>query len=614
MTFAQQASSLLPSCSGPLSHAADVAALIAVTLVELASFTIALFFAVRSAREGAAFALIAAVSAADEAAAYRALGRTGPIRRALVTRTIRRAIREAWAELPEGTAEVDVFRRAAVASAGRASKGASTEDAFAALAARLKAPPKPSRALSFVLLGALIAGLSGVGLWFFQNRDDSALRAIFKQRTTSYRIELNNRLIVREGDAAGAVDSAVKVSLDKKADAIAADVKKTKLGERGGAALFGLLAAAQIATTSKDTAVEQENEKLAASAAQLNKLLADARARYLVTTDVTSRGGRRTVQIFSFEVEERGAVCVEGRSVPIAHVRRIDEVNWSINGLSLVFDRQGIVVVSEIESLLVRRILPLLAPEAVSEMNEVEKVAVREEMGSLSGWDAKELVEVGQLIAMRSAILSRISRDVETFLSGIRYDTWKGRAPDGDLAELVRIEEKLERRIDGYKSIERAFALAVEAYAASAVRITEPDSKVVIPAELTALTGDAPALAPQVAIIARWIASDLAELGANPGWPRTQLALMSRALSDPGNFQWYAGTVVIEALARELGIAIEKGSPRSVPMARDALMKKPAAAINEAAKKARAKLYGSDGGIVGRCGGRDVLFGLGTCR
>jgi hypothetical protein len=461
-----------------------------------------------------------------------------------------------------------------------------------------------------------VAALGVAALLMLRNADDARLRTLLQKRAPRYRIELNNTLLVKEGNKAGTVNPTAKVTLDGMRDSIGAEMGKTRLGARGSATIAALLDREQQAAAASETALDEEIRALAATAGTLNRLLGEHRAELLVSTDITVRNGRRTVQFFSFDVEERASTCVAGRRVRVAHVRRLDEVNWNINGVGLVVEREGLVVLNEIEKLIVHELLPALSvAEEDSGMGPAEHAVVREDLGRIAEWGAEEQAELAQLLASRKSVMTRVARgDADGFTTDVRYDTWRGRAPDGDLLELQRIEDKLQLRRDGYKRLERAFALSVERWVAQAVRDSEPDAPRPVPAELTALTGDSAAITGQVATIAGWIASDLAELGANVVYPRTQLAMLARSLDDPGNFKWYAAIVIIQALAHELGDEVDGKNADDVARAKLALLKQTPSALAEAARKARRRMYGSEGGGAGRCAGRDVLWGFGSCR
>lgn len=614
----------LPECSRVPSHWLDHAVLAGLVVL---SIGIALLARARlrasrrpgAVQEGAVRALIQAAKAGDESAAYRSLGRTNAILRIFVKRRIARALRASWEGSDEGgVSEAQTIQRAAVALATGKAAPADADDlaeAFAAIEARHAGPPAPRRGPLYAMGGVVAASLAVLAVVLVRNADDSRLRALFKHKAPRYRMDLNNTLLVKEGDAAGTVNPVAKASLDRMRDTLSEEIGRTRLGERGSAALGALLGREQQASASKDTSIDEEIQLLASTAGALNKLLAEHRADFLVSTDVTVRNGRRTVQFFTFDVEERAWTCVEGRSVRVTHVRRLDEVNWNINGLSLVYNREGLVILDEIEKLLVHELLPLLASgEGEGATTPAGRAAVREDLARIAEWDDKERDEVAKLLSSRRSILARIARDPDTFTTGTRYASWHGRAPDGDLLELQRIEDKLDLRKDGYRRIERAFALSTERYAAQAVRDTEPDSPRPVPAELTALAGDSPRIAAELAVIARWIGGDLAELGANEAYPRTRLAMLGGNLDDPGNFKWYAAIVVIVALGKEVGLEVNAKSQRSVREALEKLLQEKPGALSEAARRARKRLYGGEGGAKGRCAGRDVLWGLGACR
>jgi hypothetical protein len=646
----------LPACAGLPSHATGDAIAAAVVAVVVMSVFVAILVASRRpgiATRTAVRALVQAALAGDEAAAYRSLGRTSALVRPFARRHIARALREAWAgaesDAGAGLSEADTARRAAVALAN----GAAPRDpealaaAFAALEAAHTGVAPPWRAPLYVLAAIGVAGVAVAIPALVRRADDGRLRALLQKGVPRYRMDLNNTLVRKAGEAAGTVDQRARAALDAKRAELVADVARTRLGTQGATALGDLLAeaaeaaaggaggaaspaetpdapeadaAATAAVAAKRAAALDEAVRaLGAHAGAFDRVLEDHGAPMLVATDVTVRNGRRTVQLFTFEVEERASACVAGRRVRLAHVRRLDEVAWSINGLALVDDGQGLVVLDEVEKLLVRELLPALAPDgdptASVRMGEAERAAVRAELPRIAGWDEAEAREVGSMLASRRAILSRVSRgDVDRFESGIAYETWKGRAPDGDLAELQRIESRMALRRDGYAKLERALAISTERYAAQAVRDAEPDAAHPMPAELTALTGESPAVIAQAGVIARWIGADLGELGANDAFPRTQLGLLTSALDDPGNYKWYAAVVMVEVLGRELGLAVDPKSRASVLAAKDALLAKAPDALTAAARAARRKLYGDDGVTPTRCADRTLLGALGVCR
>jgi hypothetical protein len=355
---------------------------------------------------------------------------------------------------------------------------------------------------------------------------------------------------------------------------------------------------------------------------------------YYVDTEVMRMGdGRGRVLLATFAVERVTPYRSGGRRVNALRIRRLDTLNFdrAILGFTRPNIRDGLVLRTRVEDHLVSFVVPALAEGAQMPLADVRAqqraapwvarvgaAAGQDARLELRGYvrDAAGLAELGRLLGRRNALFlgwsdalllegirlplpDRYDLDLERFAnikSLIAPSEWRelediqDALSDESMRSLFRaVADPLERSIEHHEVQHRLDFLS--------------GALARLPPEIEAYTG---ALAAgerrneRAERTTEETSAYLAELARDPSLVKTKLALVSAFLFREhgwGSAESYAGLVVFEGLARELGLT---HGPLVVRMRIDrdalatlylALRAKPAPALARAAQRLWERLY-----------------------
>jgi len=324
---------------------------------------------------------------------------------------------------------------------------------------------------------------------------------------------------------------------------------------------------------------DKEAHELSAKVRAVSDQLAAAGIGYFLEGDVVTMSGHAHALVFAYRVEDVRFVHVLGLPRRVLSLRRIDRVNLMHNELGMQSDDLGdpVVLLDQIDAHVVRRTLPVLAPEAPYALAEDDDAwavrddaralmaaagaAIRDDLVRALGADAGPATEVATLLEQRAMLLGEHRwRAVDLLLPGDVLD----RLPLGD--DLPRVQE-IELALVDHDAVDLAARCrdvvaasvrrheaqhGIDADRADALRYPEPLAELLGPAY-----GDDGEPYRRVERARAELAAYLSQIANDPVTPRLALwnvvrhALTARMA---GSAESYAGVLIATGLARELAI------------------------------------------------------------
>jgi hypothetical protein len=376
--------------------------------------------------------------------------------------------------------------------------------------------------------------------------------------------------------------------------AVVGAVAQRALGSDVTAALSELMdASGWVAATRESDGGARESERFYNGANALAAVLRRRNLPYFVDADIISGRARPLPLLMSFYIERESVFEAGGVSVRAIDLWRLDTLTVRYGALGYTRPRTpaALVLLDQVESDLVRSVLPALAPGEPSELVDdetreqnlpwavaIERVAgeaVRKHYRALSV--DPHVIEVGRLLAKRRALVRR----------------WRVTMADG--GNLLHVPERLIPEADYGKDLhlrvaneelydwdELHDALLSKPNYAAFLRLRDPYVLAIerhevehrldfahgfrpVPASLCRILGlenalDAPAGSIQERVSSEFSAY-LAQLAEGPDSPVLELIVLSGILLNThssGGVYWYAAIGLLEAVATELGIDPEQ--------------------------------------------------------
>ncbi|MCP4447993.1 MAG: hypothetical protein GY811_22060 [Myxococcales bacterium] len=389
------------------------------------------------------------------------------------------------------------------------------------------------------------------------------------------------------GRDSASVGSEIRADLEESLGAVMTSARKAAMSaqaiERLQALLDACLEAAVVDEGELDAAADEFTKRILS----LNDSLATAGLGFFVDGEMLSRGGTRSVLLFTFEVHQVVLYRSGGHDVRTLRLRRLDNLNWkySLLGFTSPQRRDAVVLDNKVEEHLLE-LLPLLAEDSLLDpfdlpledtytdwYTETRKRAVRVVATEL-GKAGEHVAELADLIARRHDIYGRWNELLESRQMSINYPSrleveWKyrrqmeGLATHSDMDKLDKIQKAL-----GGKKMRGTFALAQDLFSRSVERHETQHRldlaelyRLPLPEELGRYVGELPngyrGGSDLASSAVAEMSAYLSELARDPLTPRTNLTLLARYLLNRGAWgmgESYAALVIFEGLAAELGI------------------------------------------------------------
>jgi len=533
-------------------------------------------------REDIAAALARGVEAGSVIAAQNALKRLDP----LVSVLARRKLNALWARAAREAFAIDEpAHRLRVAAILHAEPKAELafEDRAAVLEryVALGAHPGPRRRGPWPTLGLLaLLGICALGGGLLRR----ALSA-FDPRATDAGHVLGEDLglfVARTNNGVTGAD------LNEARSALTGPVAERALGADTARAL-GELADAMGWARSAPTASGSESERFYNAANALAASMKRRNLPYFVDADIMARAESPLPILMSFYEQREAEFDASGVKVRALDLWRLDTLGVRYGALGYTRPRTpaALVLLDQIESDLVRSVLPALAPGEPSELvddetreqdlpwvTEIERTAgaaVRKHYAALSA--DPHVIEVGKLLAKRRALVRRWRRTVAQGGNLLRVP--ERLIPEADYGKDLHLRVANQELYD-WDELHDAL-LSSKNYAAF-LRLRDPYVQATerhevehrldfargfrpVPTSLCRILGlenplDAPPGSIQERVSAEFSAY-LAELVESPDSPVLELVVLSNILLNQnlgGGVYWYAGLGLFEAIATELGI------------------------------------------------------------
>jgi hypothetical protein len=351
-------------------------------------------------------------------------------------------------------------------------------------------------------------------------------------------------------------------------------------------------------TRARDTTAAQREELKDQFFARVGAANAAMRARgtpYFIDGDVLTsseaEGASPRTQplLLSFYVEREVEVLAAGAPIRALHIWRLDQLNLAQAFLGYTRPRtpEALVLLDQIETELVMYVLPALPPGEGAILADADEqdddswqaplharaAQVVREHYAAPGAEGDAAARIGKLLARRRALVNKWRREIAGL--GMRFRVPERLVPESDYrrdldrlvprSELFEWDDLHEELLS--PELERAFVRMRSRYAASVERhevqhrIDFGRGLVPIPEPLRARLGLGSGLdARPESLGARArdeMSAYLAMLAASPASSRLDLVLLSRFVFDrraQGNAYCYAALIIIEELARQLGL------------------------------------------------------------
>ncbi|HEY4102605.1 MAG TPA: hypothetical protein VGM44_01900 [Polyangiaceae bacterium] len=538
-------------------------------------------------RADLAAALARGVEAESVIAANAALGKLDPLLALVARRRVRRLLRRADLEAVLLDDPAQRLRIAALFNEDpKIALDFSDRDAVLARYAELGARPGPNRRGPWFTLGTLFILGALLAAGFFVRR----AFAPFDPRETAAGRVLGEGLAMFVARTSNGVNG---TALAETRQTLTGPEAQKALGKDTVGALSELLdASGWVVASQNPDGPLRESERFYNGANSLGALMRKGKLPYFVDADIIARAGAPLPLLMSFYIERESEFEAGGTTVRAIDLWRLDTLGIRYGALGYTRPRTpaALVLLDQIESDLVRSVLPALAPGESSELvddetreqdlpwvTEIERRAgetVRNHYAALSA--DPHVLEVGRLLAKRRMLVRR----------------WRATVADG--GHLLRVPERLIPEANYGKDLHLRVAneelydwdelhddlLAKKNYAAF-LRLREPYVAGIerhevehrldfargfrpIPASLCKILGlenplDAPAGSRQERVSSEFSAY-LAQLADAPDSPELELVVLSSILlnANSGGTYWYAALGLFEAIATELGIDPER--------------------------------------------------------
>lgn len=318
-----------------------------------------------------------------------------------------------------------------------------------------------------------------------------------------------------------------------------------------------------------------------------NAALRAGKQPYFLDGDILGTNGRRLPLLFSFYVQHDASLVADGQPERVVHLWRLDGLNMRKPYLGYTRPGMGAAIVSldEVETELVRWVLPSLEPNEPAELLDEESrdpkldwqqslqlaagTAIRQEIDT--GKDPI-VTEVGRLLAKRRRLLRSWKRDMsalghrlylpDRLVPEADYEKdLAGRMGRGELADWADLHDDLldKKHLAAFERIRDAHAAAVQRHEVQH-RIDFRRELLPMPPSVKTMLDvrEEIALAP-TSLPARVRDEHSAYLAslATSGYPHTDLVLFSRFMLDKSNWgdtYCYAALTVFLDLATHLDL------------------------------------------------------------
>ena len=318
--------------------------------------------------------------------------------------------------------------------------------------------------------------------------------------------------------------------------------------------------------------------------------LAAAGLGYHLEADMFVGGGTAHVAIYVYRVEE--VVFVKAGTAPrrVLSLRRLDNINLHHTLLGMQSDELGdpVLLLDEIDRHVVTRVLPVLAPDASYDLAEegwtgtepgkslaqLAGTTVRTEVLAALGKDAAAASEVGKLLQQRNEITDEWERTItargwvmpeitELFVSDSLLDSLDGQVPDSQIRKVRELDEEIAKA-DGARIASlchQLVAASVRRHEAQHGLDADRETPQRYPAQLEEILGPAnndDGTSRSAVDHARGeLSAYTSQLANDPVTPQFALWNVAQFAFDQrfwGTAESYAGVLIVEGLARHLGI------------------------------------------------------------
>ena len=560
-------------------------------------------------------ALAAGISAGDDDAARAALRRVDPVLRGPAKRRLERALIDAALATNELGGAIDpdaarhVQRVAALQLCKAAPEDVTDRERIASAYAALPKVRAGGAPIATLLLGFVLSALSitvALYLWTLPGAarrayarelpppgagafkdggvplEDPALATLFVDQLTALVIESD-----RDRQSGG-------MDRDRKAHDIAL-ISAPEVQARGpavvkawGEMLEMLDRWVYVPASSRQfkDIVQQFSHKVRAVSDQL----AAAGIGYYLEGDVYTQGQEAHALIYAYRVEEVVFVKAGGQPRRVLSLRRLDRLNISHTLLGMQSQDLGdpVLLLDQIEDHVASHILPVLAPEAAWELADdayqahdgaalakAAGEAVRRELLAALDKDAPAAQKIATLIAERATIVATwrevlekrgwyMARTDGLFLPERMLEQLADEVPGSERRRVEAIEEELAQ-LDGPRIASRGHVLlatSVRRHEAQHGLDDERQAPLRYPPALADILGDADDREGEprkdVEHARAELSAYVSQLANDPVTAQMSLWNVARFAFDDdqvGTPESYAGVVIVEGLAKHLGLA-----------------------------------------------------------
>lgn len=572
------------------------------------------------------FALARGVVVESEIAANEALAPLDPLLRAWLRRRVRRLLRRVELE----TASTDAGHRLRLAylfGAGQKVDDPENVEQVREAAAKLRAPESLGRtgpwlvsALAALLLVCLVGG-------FFAQR---ALRPYAPRETPAGALLgdklAEHALALSRGDAA-AVTRAEQELLGPGAS--------VALGSDAAGRLRNLLGSMRALHASQESEDRARIEAFQSASTSLTRALEAQHLPFFIDAEVRFKPRPQPLPM-SYYVQREARAVVAGQPYRVVRLWRLDEIGVQQGALGFTRPHTpaAIVLLDQVESDLIRYILPAAAPLGQVELTddltrekgerwtlELEAAATKAvgaHFHAVGGSVESDAIRIGTLLSRRRKLVRKwaallrgqgleLAQPVWLFPAVDYAKELELRIPRTDLDDWNELHDELRLRLPGFEVLRDRFVQGVERHEVQH-RVEYARGLVPVPKLLCDVLGIENALdAPYGTLAARSrdeAAAYLAEVARPGDSPLLDLVLLSHFMLDRdqlGSPYSYAALQVYASIGRALGIDVDAALGRSISreafasLAR-AVWERGPSEIREAAKRGYAADFG--GGLA----------------
>ncbi len=562
------------------------------------------------------FALSEAVTQQSRDGISRALRGCDPLFRASAKSHVIRALREAELETTHveaaHLARLASFRVARIAFDADSNDLAAVQEEFQSKLGAMKRPPPGPRVLVPVLAFAVIVPL-GISAFSFLTRP-------FEPMNEAHGELFHEEFTELASEAAGG-------------RSLSQALAPFRSGTLPHSVENGMVALTDAALKVRGTEEEVVENQYRAAAVGLNRALAQEKLPYYVDADTYPLGGVSSPILLSFYVQERGLYKSAQREVSVLRLWRLDRLNLvqSKLGYTRASIPYAIVLLDEVENDLVTQILPAVpvgelmslsdddtefSPKPwVAELQKKGGAIVRRHFESVSAAEREAAERLGRLLAKRRQLLSKWRSTIARDGSGLRMprrlipedDYVSGLeliVPRAQLRAWEELHDELlsKDRLKDFELVREAVLRSVERHEVQH-RLDYAAELFELPPLLARRMGNLPLQGhsthslPMRASLE--LSAFLSQIADDPA-PLLAIVTMSRMVFVKhllGTPHSYAALVVLESLARELGIETTERLGRRVTRQELAqllfeLGELPPARLRKAAQKAYVAEFG----------------------